>query len=212
MNINSMIDSTLLKQEATERQIDALCEEAIEHGFAAVCVQPCHIEKVAKRLQGSGVKACTVIGFPQGVNMTSVKAYEAERAVLAGAEELDMVINVGLLKDKQYDAVREDIAAVVNAARGAVVKVILECCLLTDEEIITACKLAKEAKADFVKTSTGLSTGGATAHDVQLMREAVGPDMGVKAAGGIRDRKTAIQMIEAGANRIGTSNGAGIVE
>lgn len=208
--IRKAIDQTLLATDATDQQIEALCEGAREWGFAAVCVQPCRVKRAAALLAGSSVKVATVIGFPQGANTAEVKAFEAARAVKDGADELDMVINVGALKDGAYDVVRGDIEAVVKSADGKCVKVILECCLLTDDEKKIACRLAVEAGAGYVKTSTGMSTGGATAADTALMRAAVGQGIGVKAAGGIRDLETAREMIAAGATRIGTSRGVEI--
>lgn len=206
------IDHTLLKPEATEAQIRQLCAEAKEHGFMSVCVNPYWVPLCAELLQGSAVKVCTVIGFPLGANRTEIKAVEAEDAIDRGAAEVDMVINVGALKSQQYDLVRNDIRAVVEAAAGkALVKVILETCLLTDEEKVKACQLAKEAGADFVKTSTGFSKGGATVEDVALMRKTVGPDMGVKASGGVRDYASTMAMVAAGATRIGASAGIAIL-
>lgn len=206
----SYIDHTLLKADATEAQITRLCEEAREHRFASVCVNPRWVPLCARMLAGSGVNVCTVIGFPLGASSSAVKAAEARQAVEDGAGELDMVISVGDLKAGNDEYVREDIRGVVKAAAGKTVKVIIEACLLTDEEKTCACKLAMAAGADFVKTSTGFSTGGATVHDVELMRAAVGPNFGVKAAGGIRTRQDALAMIVAGANRIGASAGIAI--
>jgi len=204
--IAKMIDHTLLKPEATVEQIKTLCEEAKQYGFASVCVNPVHVALSAELLKGTQVKVCTVIGFPLGANTSTVKAFEASEAIKEGAEEVDMVINVGKLKDKNLDYVKADIKAVVDAAKDkALTKVILETCLLTDEEKVTACKLAKEAGADFVKTSTGFNKGGATAEDIKLMRETVGAEMGVKASGGVRSNADAIAMINAGASRIGAS-------
>lgn len=205
--IESYIDNTLLKQDATPEQIERICAESVELKCASVCVNPSYVPLVSKCLQGSGVKVCTVIGFPLGMNDSKVKAFEAALAAEQGADELDMVINVGRLKAGETDYVKSDIEAVVKASAGKLVKVIIETCLLTDEEKVTACRLAKEAGADYVKTSTGFSTAGATAQDVALMRKTVGPEMGVKAAGGIRDYDTAVAMIEAGATRIGASSG-----
>ena len=208
----SYIDHTLLKPEASRAQIKAVCDEAKQYHFASVCVNPCWISFVAEELKESGVAPCCVIGFPLGAAMPSVKAFEAQEAIAAGAEEIDMVINVGAVKSQEWDLVREDIAAVNNAKGKARLKVIIETCLLTDEEKVRVCEIAKEVGADFVKTSTGFSTGGATAHDVTLMRETVGPDMGVKASGGIRTLEDALTMIEAGASRLGASAGVKIVE
>ena len=209
-NLASSIDHTLLKADATEAQITRLCAEAREHRFASVCVNPRWVALCAQLLAGSGVRVCTVIGFPLGASSSAIKAAEARQAVADGADELDMVISVGDLKAGNYEFVRTDIRGVVKAAEGRTVKVIIEACLLTDEEKSLACKLAMAAGADFVKTSTGFSTGGATVADVKLMRAAVGPNFGVKAAGGIRTRKDALAMIEAGANRIGASAGIAI--
>ncbi|NOR39321.1 MAG: deoxyribose-phosphate aldolase [Candidatus Thorarchaeota archaeon] len=206
------IDHTVLKPEAKQSKIKQLCEEALLYNFAAVCINTTHVEYAAELLKGSSVKVCCVIGFPLGANLTQVKAMEAKEAVRLGAHEIDMVINVGALRDKNYDFVRRDIEAVVEASGNAHVKVILETGLLIDDEKRQACLLVKEAGADFVKTSTGFGPMGATPHDVRLMRETVGNSMGVKAAGGIRNFKDAIKMIEAGANRLGTSAGVAIVE
>ena len=215
VNLAALIDHTLLKPEATAAQVTALCAEARTHHFAAVCVNPAHIELAARLLQGSGVAACTVVGFPLGATRPEVKAYEAVQAMAAGAAEIDMVINIGALKGGDTGLVSRDIRAVVQACQAhrppALVKVIIEACLLTDDEKVTACRLAQAAGADFVKTSTGFSTGGATAADVALMRRTVGPAMGVKAAGGIRSRADAEAMVAAGATRIGTSSGVKIV-
>ncbi|WP_427340589.1 deoxyribose-phosphate aldolase [Caloranaerobacter sp. DY30410] len=212
-NIASMIDHTILKPDTTKDKVKKVCEEAKKYGFASVCVNPYYVKYVKELLEGSEVKVTSVIGFPLGSNTKEVKAFEASQAIKDGADELDMVINIGALKDKEYDVVREDIKAVVDAAKGkAIVKVIIETCLLTEEEKVMACKLAKEAGADFVKTSTGFSTGGATVEDVRLMRETVGEEMGVKASGGVRDLETAKAMIEAGATRIGASSSVAIVE
>jgi deoxyribose-phosphate aldolase len=208
------IDHTLLKPDATRQQIETLCAEAREHGFATVCVNPAWVPLCARLLRGSETGVCTVVGFPLGATLPEVKAYEAARVVEAGACEVDMVLNVGALKSADYRLVERDIAAVVAAARpgGALVKVILETALLTDDEKVKACVLARAACADFVKTSTGFGPGGATAEDVALMRHVVGPEMGVKAAGGVRDLKSARAMIEAGADRIGASVGVKIVQ
>jgi len=206
-----LIDHTLLKPEATAEQIRRLCAEARHYGFAAVCVNPWWVPLCVQELKGTGVKVATVIGFPLGATTTEAKAFEARQAVEAGAEELDMVINVGALKSGHLDRVQEDIAAVVRAAAGRVVKVILETGLLTDEEKVTACRLAVAAGAHFVKTSTGFGPGGATVADVRLMRQTVGDQVGVKASGGIRDHATAVAMVEAGASRIGASSSVAIV-
>jgi deoxyribose-phosphate aldolase len=207
-----MIDHTLLKPDATEAQIRQLCAEGREYGFMSVCVNPYWVPFCAELLKGTDVKVCTTIGFPLGANRSEIKAVEAEDAVARGAREVDMVINVGALKSGRLDVVRNDIRAVVEAVAGeALVKVILETGLLTDEEKVTACRLAQEAGADFVKTSTGFGYGGATVADVALMRRTVGPEMGVKASGGVRDTATALAMIEAGATRIGASAGVAIL-
>ena len=208
----SYIDHTLLKPEASREQIRAVCEEAKQYHFASVCVNPCWVPLIAEELKDSGVSVCCVIGFPLGASLSSVKAFEAREAVAAGAQEIDMVINIGAVKSGGWELVREDIAA-VNAAKGtAKLKVIIETCLLTDEEKVRVCQIAKEAGADFVKTSTGFSTGGATVHDVELMRKTVGPEMGVKASGGVRTLADALAMIEAGASRLGASAGVKIIE
>jgi len=212
MDLAKMIDHTLLKTDAQKADLDKLLNEAKAHRFASVCVSPIWVSYAAERLKGSGVKTCTVIGFPQGATPTEVKAFEARQAIADGAEEVDMVIAVGRLKDRDDDYVRDDIKGVVAVAKGkALTKVIIETCLLTDEEKVTACRLAKEAGADFVKTSTGFSTGGATVADVRLMRETVGADMGVKASGGVRSRADAEEMVAAGASRLGTSSGVKII-
>lgn len=210
--IASMIDHTLLKPEATPAQIEKLCAEAAEYHFASVCVNPVYIPLAARLLKGTGVKVCCVVGFPLGAIAPEQKAAEAASCVAMGAEELDMVIHVGAAKAGDWALVQRDIEGVVKAAAGHTVKVIIETCLLTDEEKVKACEVAKAAGAHFVKTSTGFSTGGATTHDIALMRKTVGPEMGVKASGGIRDYETAMAMIEAGANRIGASAGIAIVE
>ncbi len=213
MELNKYIDHTILKQNAVEADLDKIIAEAREYNFMSVCVSPIWVKKCAEALKDTDVKVCTVIGFPHGVHTTKTKAFETSDAVANGADEVDMVIAVGKLKDGELDYVRNDIKAVVDAAgKGIVTKVIIESCLLTDEEIETACKLAKEAGATFVKTSTGFSTGGATVHAVELMRKTVGPDMGVKASGGVRTLEDAKAMIAAGATRIGTSNGVSIVK
>jgi len=207
-----LIDHTLLKPDTTEAQIRALCAEARQHGFMSVCVNPHWVPLCAELLAGSDVRVCTVIGFPLGANRSEIKAVEAEDAVARGAAEVDMVLNIGALKSGQEDVVRNDIRAVVDAVSGeALVKVILETGLLTDDEKVRACQLAKEAGADFVKTSTGFGHGGATVADIALMRRTVGPDMGVKASGGVRDYAGAMAMVEAGATRIGASAGVAIL-
>ena len=208
MNLARMIDHTLLKPDAVRVEIEQLCAEALHYGFAGVCVNPSYVQTAAKLLRGSSVNVCTVIGFPLGATSTAAKVFETIQALQDGAQEVDMVINVGMLKSGDCSFVRNDIAAVVEAARirNAATKVILETCLLTDEEIIIVCSLAKDAGADFVKTSTGFSKGGATVHDIALMRKTVGAAIGVKASGGIRTREQALAMIAAGATRIGTSS------
>ncbi|KEK12165.1 deoxyribose-phosphate aldolase [Lysinibacillus fusiformis] len=211
-NFARMIDHTLLKAEATKEQIEKLCAEAKQFNFASVCVNPTWVKQSSELLQGSDVLVCTVIGFPLGANTSAVKAFEVKDAIANGANEVDMVINIGALKDKNYDLVQADIAAVVEAAKGsALVKVIIESCLLTDEEKVKACELAVAAGADYVKTSTGFSTGGATAADIALMRKTVGPDLGVKASGGVRSLEDMKSMVEAGATRIGASSGVAIM-
>ena len=213
MKINEYIDHTLLKPEATVERIEQICKEARENGFASVCVNPYHISSVNKSLKGTNVKTCAVIGFPLGANTTESKVFEARQAIENGAQEIDMVMNIGAFKGGQYSIVEEDIANVVKVARGkALVKVILECCLLIDEEIVKACEIAVRAGANFVKTSTGFSSGGASVQDVKLMRQTVGDEIGVKASGGIRDYETAIKMLEAGASRIGASSSVAIVK
>ncbi|MDD5556888.1 MAG: deoxyribose-phosphate aldolase [bacterium] len=206
------IDHTLLKPDATVAQVENLCREAAEYIFASVCVNPWFVPVCARILRRSPVKVCTVIGFPLGATTPEAKAYETRDAIGEGAQEVDMVINVGALKSARYDIVEKDIRGVVRAARPAtVVKVILETCLLTDEEKVKACELAKRAGADFVKTSTGFSSGGATAEDIALMRRTVGAEMGVKASGGVRSREDAEKMVAAGASRIGASASVKIV-
>jgi deoxyribose-phosphate aldolase len=214
MNLARMIDHTLLKPDATPDQVAQLCFEARKYGFASVCINPTWVKLCAQLLQGSPVKVCTVIGFPLGATAPEVKAFETQNAIDNGASEIDMVINVGALKARDLEVVAVDIRGVVNAAhaRGAIVKVIIEAVLLTDEEKTIACLLSKEAGADFVKTSTGFASGGATVHDVALMRRVVGAEMGVKAAGGVRTFEDAENMIKAGATRIGASAGIKIVQ
>jgi deoxyribose-phosphate aldolase len=206
-----LIDHTLLKPDATEAQVRRVCEEAMAHGFYAVCVNPLFVPVVAAALAGSPVATCSVIGFPLGATSTSSKVFEAAWAVNHGAGEIDMVIQIGALKAGASDAVAWDIASVKRACGKALLKVILETCLLSDDEKRLACKLAQDAGADFVKTSTGFGGAGATVGDVALMRASVGPAMGVKASGGVRDAATAIAMVQAGATRLGTSNGVAIV-
>lgn len=210
-NYAAMIDHTLLKAEATKAQVEQICVEAKQYGFASVCVNPTWVKFSHQQLVGTDVLVCTVIGFPLGASTSAVKAFETKDAIANGAGEIDMVINIGALKDANYDLVRDDIKAVVEAANGTLVKVIIESCLLTTEEKVKACELAVEAGADFVKTSTGFSTGGATAEDIALMRETVGPSIGVKASGGVRSLEDMQLMIENGATRIGASSGVAIM-
>ncbi len=212
MKLNQYIDHTLLKPQATPEDIVKVCQEAKQYDFFSVCVNPHYVKLVSQELASSTVKVCSVIGFPLGANTTALKAHEAAQAVADGANEIDMVINVGALRGGQYDFVEADIHTVVEAIKGkALLKVIIETCLLTDEQKVKACQLAKLAGADFVKTSTGFSTGGATTEDIALMRKTVGDDMGVKASGGIRDYDTAVAMIEAGASRIGAGGSLQII-
>jgi len=211
MKINSYIDHTLLAADATEGKVRKICEEAKEHEFASVCVNTCWTSYCSMQLRDSDVSVCVVVGFPLGAMSTTAKAFEAANAVKNGADEIDMVINLGWLKDGKYDLVEKDIKEVKNACKKKLLKVIIETCLLTDEEKVIACKLAVKAGADFVKTSTGFSKAGAKASDVKLMRETVGPKIGVKAAGGIHDYQQAVEMIDAGATRIGASCGIAIV-
>lgn len=212
-NIASMIDHTLLKPEATEGMIKDLCKEAKEYGFTAVCVNPFYVKLAKEILEDSKVKVATVIGFPLGANIKEVKAYETAKAIEDGADEIDMVINIGALKNKDYNRVKDDIKAVVDVAKNkATVKVIIETCLLTQDEKKKACEMAMEAGADFVKTSTGFSNGGATIEDVKLMKTIVGNRLQIKASGGIRDYETAMAMIDAGASRIGASASVNIVK
>lgn len=212
-DIAQYIDHTILNADATEADVKKICDEAAEYNFKTVCIQPYWIPFAEEELKGTEVGITTVIGFPLGANSSEVKAFEAEKALKDGANEVDMVINIGALKSKDYEAVSKDIKAVVNAVpEKTTVKVIIETALLTKEEKVKACELSKEAGANFVKTSTGFSTGGATIEDVKLMRATVGPDLGVKASGGVRSHEDAIAMIEAGATRIGASSGISIVE
>jgi deoxyribose-phosphate aldolase len=212
-DLAGFIDHTLLKPEASAKEVDLLCEEAIRFHFASVCVNPAWVKRVADNLKGSDVLTCSVVGFPLGATPPEIKAMEARRAIRDGAREIDMVLNIGALKSGEFATVERDIAGVADACReaGAVCKVIIEAVLLTDEEKVVASRLAKKAKADYVKTSTGFGPGGATVYDVALMREAVGPEMGVKASGGIRTAEDVRQMIAAGATRIGASAGVQIV-
>lgn len=212
-NLAKFIDHTALKPDTTKEQIEQLCQEAKEYGFASVCVNPCWVKAAFEWLDGTDVKVCTVIGFPLGATTTDVKKFETKDAIEKGATEVDMVINVGALKSGDHVLVEEDIRAVVESAKGkALTKVIIETSLLTDEQKERACKLAVEAGADFVKTSTGFSGGGATVNDIALMRKTVGPDVGVKASGGVRDLKTTQAMVQAGATRIGASAGVSIIK
>ena len=212
MELNKYIDHTLLKPEATKEQITKLCQEARQYDFASVCVNTCYVPLAKQLLAGSDVEVCCVVGFPLGAMDTVSKAFEAKTAVENGAQEVDMVINIGALKDKDYDYVTKDIAAVVEASKPAIVKVIIEACLLTDEEKVEACKCSMNAKAEFVKTSTGFSTHGATPEDVSLMKKTVGNVCKVKAAGGVRSYNDAMKMIEAGADRLGCSAGIKVME
>lgn len=212
-NIARYIDHTLLKADATKENITTLCEEAKKYNFASVCVNPTWVEYASSLLKETPVKVCTVIGFPLGATTPEVKAFETKNAIDNGAGEIDMVLNIGALKDENFDLVERDIAAVCAAAKGkALVKVIIETSLLTDQEKENACKISKQAGADFVKTSTGFSTGGATVKDVELMRKAVGPELGVKASGGVRTIDDVHNLIHAGATRIGASSGVAIME
>lgn len=211
MNFNKYFDHTILSPDATEEMVEKVCKEALVHDFASVCVNQTHTKLVADLLGGSNVKVCTVVGFPLGASNTEVKVFETKEAIVAGATEIDMVINIGALKDKNYDLVLDDIRKIKEACGDIVLKVILETCLLTDEEKIKACQLSVEAGADFVKTSTGFSKAGATVEDVALMKKTVSDKAQVKASGGIRDYETAKKMIAAGADRLGTSATVNIV-
>lgn len=212
MNYNKMIDHTVLKADTPLETVKRICDEAMEYGFASVCINPCHVAYCADYLKDSDVNVCTVIGFPLGANTSAVKAFETKDAIANGADEIDMVMNIGALKDKNYDLVRDDAKAVVEAANGTLVKVILETCLLTEDEIKKACELCVEAKADYVKTSTGFSTRGATIEDVRIMKEAVHGKAKVKAAGGVRTPEDMVKIVAAGADRIGTSAGCSLVK
>lgn len=209
--IAQYIDHTALSADKTEKDILHLCQEAKQHHFFSVCINSAFIPLAKQALAGSEVKICTVVGFPLGANFASVKAFEAKEAIKAGAEEIDMVINIGLIKSQNWQAVREDIALVHQACKNHTLKVILETCLLTKQEIIHACEICRALGVGFVKTSTGFSTGGATVEDIALMRQTVGEEMGVKASGGVRDTQTAMAMLNAGANRIGASAGVAII-
>ena len=213
MNINKLIDHTALKPNTNKESILKLIAEAKTYDFASVCVNPCWVALAHQELKNTDVKVCTVIGFPLGANTTEVKVFETKDAIEKGAQEIDMVINIAMLKDKEYDYVENEIHQIVEAAKDkAIVKVIIETCLLTDEEKIKACELSQKAGADFVKTSTGFSTGGATVHDIALMRKTVGAEMGVKAAGGVHTHEEALAMVEAGATRIGASAGVKLLK
>lgn len=212
MNYNKMIDHTVLKADTPLETVKRICDEAMEYGFASVCINPCHVAYCADYLKDSDVNVCTVIGFPLGANTSAVKAFETKNAIANGADEIDMVMNIGALKDKNYDLVRDDIKAVVEVANGTLVKVILETCLLTEDEIKKACELCVEEKADYVKTSTGFSTRGATIEDVRIMKEAVHGKAKVKAAGGVRTPEDMVKIVAAGADRIGTSAGCSLVK
>jgi len=212
MNYNKMIDHTVLKADTPLETVKRICDEAMEYGFASVCINPCHVAYCADYLKDSDVNVCTVIGFPLGANTSAVKAFETKDAIANGADEIDMVMNIGALKDKNYDLVRDDVKAVVEAANGTLVKVILETCLLTEDEIKKACELCVEAKVDYVKTSTGFSTRGATIEDVRIMKEAVHGKAKVKAAGGVRTPEDMVKIVAAGADRIGTSAGCSLVK
>ncbi len=212
MKINKYIDHTLLKADATKEQITKLCNEAKQYDFASVCVNTCYVPLCKELLKGTDVKVCCVVGFPLGAMDSKSKAFETATAVENGAEEIDMVINIGAAKEGNFEYVEKDISEVVKAAKGNTVKVIIETCLLTDEEKVKACKAAMNAKATFVKTSTGFSTNGATTEDVALMKKTVGNNCLVKAAGGIRSYEDALKMIEAGADRLGCSAGIKIIE
>ena len=212
MNYNKMIDHTVLKADTPLETVKKICDEAMEYGFASVCINPCHVAYCADYLKDSDVNVCTVIGFPLGANTSAVKAFETKDAIANGADEIDMVMNIGALKDKNYDLVRDDVKAVVEAANGTLVKVILETCLLTEDEIKKACELCVEAKADYVKTSTGFSTRGATIEDVRIMKEAVHGKAKVKAAGGVRTPEDMVKIVAAGTDRIGTSAGCSLVK
>lgn len=212
MKLAKYFDHTILNPDATSEDVLNVCKEAKEHDFFSVCVNPYYVALVREALKGTDVKVTSVIGFPLGASISEVKAFEAKRAIADGANEIDMVINIAALKNKEYDYVQNDIEAVAKACgEEALLKVIIETCLLSDEEKVKACELAKAAKADYVKTSTGFSTGGATVEDVKLMRKTVGPDMGVKASGGVRDAEKAKAVIDAGATRIGASSSVKIV-
>jgi len=212
MQLSKYIDHTLLKADASKQAIINLCNEAKEYNFKSVCVNTCNIELCKKQLEGSDVLVCCVIGFPLGAMTTAAKVFETSNAIELGADEVDMVINIGRLKDKDYDYVTDEIRQIKKACKDKTLKVIIETCLLTDEEKIEACKCVLEAKADFVKTSTGFSTGGATFEDVKLMKDVVKDNCLIKAAGGVKTKDDFLKMIELGANRIGTSSGTKLIE
>ena len=212
MNLNKMIDHTLLKPDATTSMIEKLCEEAREYDFASVCVNPCFVSLAAKLLTGSDVKVCTVIGFPLGATLSNVKVFEASEAIKAGATEIDMVLNISWAKEHKYDEIAKEVAMVKKACGNILLKVILETCLLSDDEIIECSKACVKGNADYVKTSTGFSKGGATTHAVKLMRDTVGPNIGVKASGGVHNKEEGLAMVNAGASRIGASCGVAIVK
>lgn len=212
MNLNKYIDHTVLKADTPKTKVQQIIDEAIQYDFMSVCINPTWVSFAAEKLAATDVKVCTVIGFPLGANTSTVKAFEAAEAIKNGADEVDMVINIGAAKDGDWDLVESDIQAVVDASKGVTTKVIIETSLLTDEEKVKACQAAVRAGADFVKTSTGFSTAGATVADIALMRQTVGPDLGVKASGGVRSIADAQAMIEAGATRLGTSNGVDIMK
>lgn len=212
MEYNRLIDHTLLKPDATKEEIKKLCQEAAQYDFASVCVNPGWVSYCKEQLKGTRVNVCTVIGFPLGATSTQAKVLETTAALLDGCDEFDMVINIGKLKDGEYEYVGDEIAKLKKVVGNHVLKVIIETCLLSDEEKVKACQLAKKAGTDFVKTSTGFSKGGATVHDVSLMRETVGPEMGVKASGGVKTKEELLDMVKAGANRIGTSHGIDLVK
>ena len=210
--MNKLIDHTLLKPDAPVNAVRKLCEEALEYKFASVCVNPYFVPLASKLLKDSDVKVCTVIGFPLGATLSQVKKFEAEEAVKSGADEIDMVINISMAKEHNYDFIENEVKLVKEGCQGRLLKVILETCLLTDEEIVECSKAAVRGNADYVKTSTGFSTGGATVHAVELMRKAVGPNIGVKASGGVHNKEEAEAMVKAGATRIGASAGVQIVK
>lgn len=212
MNLNKYIDHTVLKADTHKAKVQQIIDEAIQYDFMSVCINPTWVSFAAEKLAATDVKVCTVIGFPLGANTSTVKAFEAAEAIKNGADEVDMVINIGAAKDGDWDLVESDIQAVVDASKDVTTKVIIETSLLTDEEKVKACQAAVRAGADFVKTSTGFSTAGATVADIALMRQTVGPDLGVKASGGVRSIADAQAMIEAGATRLGTSNGVDIMK